>query len=114
MTARQVAADLQTAARLLERDGWRQGGWGNPGECRCAGGAIIGAIDSNARDPRDLGNDLGNPSFAYRRWNEAVEILSLTVGQSVAWWNDTPGRTADDVIVALHAAADKAEAGALS
>lgn len=113
MTA-QVAADLRAAAEVLKRDGWTQGAYHSDDGCHCALGAIARVIsarsdrpnpdrwkpwaDSSVRlrlDALALANHLGDPVFPR---------LAVTD------WNDAPGRTADEVIAALEAAADAAEA----
>lgn len=89
MTA-QVAADLRAAADVLRRDGWTQGGLSADGR-HCA-------IEALFRATAGVGRAL-----------VAHDALRSQVGK-VATWNDTPGRTADEVIAALEAAADAADA----
>ncbi len=88
----QVAADLRAAADVLERDGWAQGGLASCG--RCAIEAVWQVTGSIGQRPQD-----------------AVETLRAVIPapSSIILWNDKPGRTADEVITALRAAADRAE-----
>jgi hypothetical protein len=105
MTA-QVAADLRAAADVLRRDGWIQlsdhayGG-------HCASGAIEVAIDPEWEDHREEGWEYEEN----QRFSEAtLRLCRLVDASSVTGWNDAPGRTADEVIAALEAAAEAAEA----
>lgn len=100
MTA-QVAADLRAAADVLERDGWVQRTWEWEG-ARCAASAL-GAVVYGAED--DGGDDEMN-----LRYSAAITALKARVGIAVTVWNDEAGRTAAEVIDALRAAADRAEA----
>ena len=99
----QVAADLRAAADVLERDGWTQGDYVT--ECgRCVMGAIAAA----------LGGSYGETSVPYenhgRRYLALREIRNSVGTYDLDLWNDTHGRTAAEVIAALRAAADRAEA----
>ena len=100
MTA-QVAADLRAAADVLRRDGWTQGAYLNSDTgCRC----LVGALDY-VYGRRGVGW-MGDSSES-----EAYDALEAVIGdQSPIAWNDRRGRTADEVIAALEAAADAAEA----
>ena len=119
----QVAADLRAAADVLERDGWTQGEYhrlvGNV-ICHCAEGAV--ALSSGGHDGLHLAplNSTGvDYSLSYpgeegdERRQAAEQALEdfLEIGRgSIPIWNDKPGRTAAEVIAALRAAADRAEA----
>ena len=97
----QVAADLRAAAEVLRRDGWRQGDYVQfPNGACCATGAIRKAVYG---DPWIAG-------YLSGRAERAVLSVVDPGGHSLPWWNDTPGRTADEVIAALEAAAERAEA----
>lgn len=100
----QVAADLRAAADVLERDGWTQHLYVDSNGCRCAAGAILGAIQPGATSDIDLSSD------QEERYDAAWAVLWAEVGRGVQLWNDAPGRTAAEVIAALRAAADRAEA----
>jgi len=91
----QVAADLRAAVDVLERDGWTQGGLSEDGRL-CAIEAIWRACGQSGGE----------------RSQNAVEQLRTAIPfqRSIIGWNDTPGRTAAEVIAALRAAADAAEA----
>ena len=95
----EVAQDLRAAADVLERDGWTQQMFCDPSTgARC----VMGSLDA-VYGPRDS-RGVGDP-------NEAIAYIRLTevIGPRVIQWNDAPGRTADEVIAALRAAADRAE-----
>jgi hypothetical protein len=100
MSADQVAADLRAAADLLEHEGWTQGQFQDEETgCRCAAGALEAAAEEEISG----------------RWLDGIAALTQQLGISpgpisLYRWNDTPGRTADEVIAALRAAADRAEA----
>lgn len=89
----QVAQDLRAAAEVLERDGWTQDESISDSGQHCAIGAIVEAVDK----------DMSRENPAYYTFRDYL-------GQSVSRWNDRKGRTADEVIDALRAAADAAEA----
>ena len=103
----QVAADLRAAADVLERDGWTQGSYTDDNGCYCAAGAVLKAMRYDLSEGGD-----------YMRAVEAFEAVLrqvLRAGSSapegaVIAWNDAAGRTAAEVIAALRAAADRAEA----
>jgi hypothetical protein len=94
----QVAADLRAAAEVLRRDGWTQGG-ADPNGRRC----VVEAILAEGRDWR-------RALDAFRKQIDSNSGLRYPRGKGIAAWNDAPGRTADEVIAALEAAADAAEA----
>lgn len=101
----QVAADLRAAAEVLRRDGWTQGIFTSEATgCHCAAGALGWAVAENLED-----------AVFSERWSTAMGALCRSLGIS-PWplaayrWNDAPDRTADEVIAALEAAADAAEA----
>ena len=112
----QVAADLRAAAEVLRRDGWTQGAYiTEDGQC-CAVGAVMRAVDPHA-DPY---TDLSDLTSEHRdRVDSAVTVVSHIVAPAwggtsyldgpVTRWNDD-ARTVDEVIAALEAAADAAEA----
>jgi hypothetical protein len=85
----QVAADLRAAADVLRRDGWMQGDVINQAGHSCALGAL--AVVSEDRE-----------HAAYRAFRDYL-------GGPIGSWNDKPGRTADEVIAALEAAAAEAD-----
>ena len=94
----QVAADLRAAADVLERDGWTRGAWLDEGR-RCVAGALTKAVmDLHPDDNFD------------RAYQSAHDTLSGHLGTAPMLWNDAHGRTAAEVIAALRAAADRAEA----
>lgn len=104
----QVAADLRAAADVLECDGWRQESYGSPTGCKC----LYGAIHYVA----SCGQAVSEVNMDHDELDQAARLESavqLTIGAH-GWletlaWNDAPGRTADEVIAVLRAAADRAE-----
>lgn len=97
----QIAADLRAAAEVLRRDGWTQGDLVDKDGCRC----VLGAIDRAAwerLDERSVDDDL-----VQEMWTAVAKIIGTN---AIVKWNDDPGRTADEVIAALEAAAAAAEA----
>lgn len=88
MTA-DVAAVLDGAADLLERDGWCQRAWRNRTGQRCAQTALVDSAEGVYDDP----------------WVKATWVMRQWIGESLTPWNDEPGRTASEVIAALRGAA---------
>lgn len=128
----QIAADLRAAAEVLERDGWTQKLYHDEFGCHCAEGAIALSVGQHVHVPDGADADWwanhpdaellscadwswfavpGTPAWD-RRW-EAEAALARHLGiprDGVANWNDQPGRTKAEVVAALRAAADAAEA----
>jgi hypothetical protein len=106
MTA-QTAADLRAAADVLRRDGWTQGAYHCEGS-HCAVGAIemstgvwVKGQYRNYAEPR-----------VTEAWRALMKHLGHDEPNAIFAFNDAPGRTADEVIAALEAAAQAAEAKA--
>lgn len=100
------AAILDEAANIIERNGWWQHFYHDPGshlpmiDCAvCARGAINLAANRRA------------PNRPTKKSNNALSALERYLGisgqspNSVADWNDEPDRTAEQVIAALRGAA---------
>ena len=82
-----VSEVLEQAAELIRRHGWVQRKYGTTGEGYCIIGAIIAV-------PK---HESGYP---------AIEALREELGgQSVMLWNDTEGRTKEEVLELLERAA---------
>ena len=98
-----IAEDLRVAADVLERDGWTQHAPIDGAGRRCAAGALAWAVSNGvASYPSWL---IGE---ALDRWRDAEEELRLQIDEeSVMYWNDDPERTADEVVAALRAAAER-------
>ncbi len=92
MTAAEVA---RKAADLLKRDGWCQGRSEGPNGERCLVAALSVAGWRSTR-------------MAWRRVFEAIR--QEAGAPSLTDWNDTPGRTADEVIALLRQVATELEA----
>lgn len=91
------AALLRRAADLIDADGWCQGVWMNSAGGRCLDGAL-GAV--GFPDDWDV----------YREAREALTTPELVEGVvGPIGWNDTPGRTQEEVTALLRSTADKLE-----
>jgi hypothetical protein len=94
--ATSAAGVLRKAAALIRERGWHRGDWVSSCGGLCADAAINVAAGSEAD-----------------RYNAASYAARLVLQSRVGFlwdWNDAPSRTKDEVIAALLAAADKAEA----
>ncbi|KPI09907.1 hypothetical protein OV450_3398 [Actinobacteria bacterium OV450] len=92
MTPEQTRQILGEAIKVLERDGWHQGGLVAADGAVCAMGAINRAATGSAHDYTMAGA-------------LAVCTLQMSIGQQVPQWNDDPSRTKEDVILAMKKAA---------
>ena len=93
----QVAADLRAAAEVLRRDGWTQGVFHDTTTgCRC----LQGALDAVYAPRERMGAYVESDEDA-----TYVQLAKIIGTNRVIDWNDKPGRTADEVIAALEAAA---------
>jgi hypothetical protein len=92
-----AAEILRRAADVLRRDGWCQGDMRRADGHRCMAGAVIAAMVT-----------------VDGHWSRAIEhaFFSVIGTHDRTGWNDTPGRTAAEVIAALEAAAVLAESEA--
>ena len=85
------------AAELLEQKGWCQGT-----ACNAAGEhCLLGAI-WYARYGHDAPH---GPVPSKYKWGEVFDRVAPYTARHPADWNDTPGRTKEEVIAALRAAA---------
>lgn len=82
------------AASLIEEYGWVQGRFGN----QVIGFCMIGAI-SYTFIPKH--SDAYNPLLYATGWNGVGHKSSISI------WNDTPGRTKEEVIAKLHEVASQ-------
>lgn len=111
---------LLKAADLIEAEGWCQNSNVQPDGCMCAWGAIRKAVR------QDMGVDSNNLIALYYQLiteqslvGDVMRVYLQTAGvartgygidnleasfQSITGWNDTKGRTKDEVIAALRAA----------
>lgn len=87
---------LLRAAKLIEQRGWTQGTYEDGDGCLCVLGAIVVA-ELGGRTPKDWEAATMDASAVYR--------LEDTVQRHANAWNDKRGRTAEEVIDALIAAA---------
>lgn len=98
---------LLDAAERLETHGWTQGvSQDKDGRC-CAVGAISAVIYKN------YDNFLGyttNPKHHTAIIQEVFKPIHAILGEyMIIPWNDTPGRTADEVIAMIRKAAESVE-----
>jgi pyrimidine operon attenuation protein/uracil phosphoribosyltransferase len=94
---------LDEAAAILEHDGWCQADLHNDLGQHCAAGAITLAAFRADLDHRGVYEQLTH---------DGIRALEVSLGGRVPVvdWNDTPGRTVQEVLDALRAAA-KSERG---
>jgi hypothetical protein len=90
---RRVAEKLRAAADLLATNGWIQGAPSDKHDRYCMTGAI---------------NVVTDDADVYEDATEAV--LDRLGTPSIIWWNDQPGRTAEQVIAALRETAAEEDA----
>lgn len=105
-------AEIYDAAAWFLRDhGWLQGEMTGPNGEACAVGAMQLCEAADVMQLCDVVHI--NPNRYYRPFAEYLcEIGELDpirfeagAGGAIVWWNDQPGRTADDVITHLEKAA---------
>ena len=95
---------LRKAAEYLETYGWCQGYYRRDGGERCLMGAVAEVLHASSN---------GNNAAACRRYEEMKSALRPSINQrEPVNWNDTPGRTAEEVIAKLREVADKLDAEA--
>lgn len=106
-----VSEVLHQAADIIERQGWEQWGGMEPGEGpKCLMGAIGQVIDAKVMDLRPM-FDKTCYSYAQVERHPAHAAVVEHIGEehTSPWgahqWNDIEGRTAEDVIGVLRAAA---------
>lgn len=104
-----VAADLRAAADVLERDGWTQGDYGRPSGCKCLYGGIHFAV-TDGESVSDVELSREEEKRADAAASRVMEVVDAGGWLDLLDWNDEPGRTAAEVVAALRAAADRAEA----
>lgn len=108
-----AAEILETAAEILERDGWVQDTWTSFGR-RCMVSAVNRAVLEHHQLPGrargKLFEILRQPALDHL--NQAINgyTLSSFVGNLTAW-NDLAGRTKQEVLDVLHKAAKTARGG---
>lgn len=102
-TITETAADLLSAADVLERDGWCQGRLHTRGR-HCTRGAlnvVAGVVAAYGASEAEY-------LAASERSDRAEAVLARSLGLgpgAVPTWNDAPGRTPEEVVAALRAAA---------
>jgi hypothetical protein len=110
---------LARAAEVITERGWYQGSWTNDEGCVCTWGALnvaaaeAAGLDLDAEAPKPPDPDF----FPARLYNVYVaaemDLLNAISGgrddvdgcRGIAEWNDTPGRTQDEVQDLLRCAA---------
>lgn len=91
---------LLDAARLINTHGWVQG-FNMSEDGYCAGGAIIEALGL----PQYADWDAQHRGAYLRATLPLVEHLCKLGERSIVQWNDTPGRTKDEVVSVLRGVA---------
>ena len=105
---------LYGAALFIEQYGWGQenlfGSYEPPAQM-CALGAIGMAMFANPSDAQAILWDEHSPVTVLAEHIDAAAYHNAVVhaNEIVADWNDTPGRTAEQVVTELRAAADAYE-----
>lgn len=102
MSEHQVTKALKNAAKLIEERGWIQGSYGDHVNGFCSIGALDKATDTDTYYP------------AARRLAEAVPKefcpqLKVSINRVIEY-NDTPGRTRDEVLQLFRKAASDEQA----
>ncbi len=91
---------LLDGAKIV-RERWRQGDLGVNGEPRC----VVGAL----REAAGLGEETAGSYTLVRnataRLCKSLGLEKRVHGSTVTAWNDTPGRTAEEVATAMEEAA---------
>lgn len=99
---RELADVYEKAAEYLEEYGWIQGEAGEPGSARCMVGAMSSALGFSF-----FLSPLQRPVLDKAR-NFAEQVLEIWDSYAtLAYWNDDPSRTKDEVINVLHGLANK-------
>ena len=102
----QTAADLRTAARMIERYGWSRDPYPAPGGGEGASLAAAMCLARFGRWPEPRGKELRLRDRRYRRTYEAVlRRVQAEHVISICEWNRT-ARSAEDVIYAVRTIAD--------
>lgn len=96
-----IAEVLEGAANYIEEHGWQQGHAGVPGGPRCLAGAIHSAIGVEPVHH-------GLVDLLPKEFRSALNAVGKQTQTSPVLWNDLPGRTKEQVIDALRAAAKEA------
>lgn len=88
---------LGRAADLIEEHGWLQGQMGDVGRGFCLLGAVYEGVDyaMYSHDPGSYGLIVEG----------ALRRVRRVVGNKMVGWNDSPGRTREEVVAALRTAA---------
>lgn len=100
---------LDKAADLIEERGWHQGDYVGPTGCLCPYGAMYLAVGitpagrGNTNDWPGWTPDRGGPFLDAARW-----LARYLRGRAVSVWNDAEGRTKEEVVSTLRAAAQAA------
>ena len=84
----ETAAHLIRAKRYIEEHGWQQRKWGEGTDPHCLLGAIHATMSEGRHDLYAL----------------AAGLVGSVVGWQPHTWNDTPGRTIEQVYAALDRA----------
>ena len=104
---------LDKAADLITERGWNQHYFVDSAGRLCPRGAIYAACGMKP-DPDPLVWVVDWPGWTSRAADDAMDAcdrLDAVVNDYAESWNDAPGRTAEEVISTLRAAAQAARAG---
>lgn len=97
------------AADLIEKDAWVQGAYRSPLGCWCLSGAIAFVAGGLVGQIGIAAASGGSEAF-YERLSALETCLLPGDVRNIVGWNDTPGRTVEEVITLLRDRADQMEA----
>jgi hypothetical protein len=106
MTDLEIARDLRNAAAYLRTHGWVQGSYGADGGSRCAAGALYSVT-------RDEIHNFLTPQVRALGFASTWHEHRMGV-PALGDWNDTSGRTLDEVLDRLESTALGLEVRALA
>ena len=99
---------LEDAADYIEQHGWCQQDYFNANGNVCTQGAIMAVRTRYEADNINIystSNDIDTITEAFL---EALDQVSLFVGDAVSLWNDDPDRTKEEVVKTLRKVAEVA------
>lgn len=101
----QTARDLEAAAEAILRRGWHQGGYVGKDGAICSLGGLNLAIYGDVMGC-GMGSREQQARLALWRAIGTLPMPSAADGDGIAGWNDTPGRSLEDVLLVFKQAAE--------
>lgn len=102
-----IADKLLQAADYIHAHGWTQGSYEEPDGAVCALGAIDHVADPPTYESMGTGTTYGGIRYALREYLIDTDTGPTGCQANIAYWNDTPGRTQDEVEATFRAAAKR-------